>query len=280
MSDLNDEIRAAIDTSDVDRARALLREALNNTPDADIYYLASLVALSDDQKQRFLKKATELDPFHSEAHAALGATAQNIPAQPVAPAPQETAPAPPSAHQETAPDPPSAQQETAPATTAPSSEPPGETAETTTANASQTVTSDTAQPEKPAGTHWGRAIVIGLLLLAPTSIPLMLGSHDSPYTDTLISLGIAFWLAGVLWAGRYGRRSWEWLAVCMSPTIIPLLALVSIPGRDQLPPEGMLVLAVVIIGIPLVGAVFPAFLLTLVWRDQPSSQRQPTPANN
>jgi hypothetical protein len=269
MSNLNDEIRAAIETSDVDRARALLREAFKNNPDADTYYLASQVALNDDQKQKFLVKATEMDPFHSEAHAALRATAQNIPAQPVAPAPQETAPAPPSAPQETA-----------PATTAPSSEPPGETAETTTANASQTVTSDTAQPEKPAGTHWGRAIVIGLLLLAPTSIPLMLGSHDSPYTDTLISLGIAFWLAGVLWAGRYGRRSWEWLAVCMSPTIIPLLALVSIPGRDQLPPEGMLVLAVVIIGIPLVGAVFPAFLLTLVWRDQPSSQRQPTPANN
>jgi hypothetical protein len=259
MSDLNDEIRAAIDTSDVDRARALLREALNNTPDADIYYLASLVALSDDQKQRFLKKATELDPFHSEAHAALGATAQNIPAQPVAPAQQETAP-----------DPPSAQQETAPATIAPSSEPPAETAETTTANASQTATSDTAQTEKPAGIHRGRAIVMGLLLLAPTSIPLMVGSNDSPYSDTLISLGIAFWLAGVLWAGRYGRRSWEWLAVCMSPTIIPLLALVSIPGRDQLPPEGMLLLAVVIIGIPLVGAVFPAFVLTLVWRDQPS----------
>jgi uncharacterized membrane protein len=154
MSDLNDEIRAAIDTSDVDRARALLREALNNTPDADIYYLASLVALSDDQKQRFLKKATELDPFHSEAHAALGATAQNIPAQPVAPAQQETAPAPPSAPQETA-----------PATTAPSSEPPAETAETTTANASQTATPDAAQPEKPAGIHWGPAIVIGGLLL-------------------------------------------------------------------------------------------------------------------
>jgi hypothetical protein len=256
MSNLNDEIRAAIDTSDVDRARALLREALNDTPDADTYYLASLVALSDDQKQRFLKKATELDPFHSEAHAALGATAQNKPA---APAPQETAPA----------------------TTAPSFEPPAETAETTTANASQTATPDTAQPEKPAGIHWGRAIVVGLLLLLiPVRIAFGIASSHDTYQDTIIAMAIAFWLSGVLWAGKYGRRSWTWLAVCMSPNIIPLLTLASIPESSRPLPGPMLVLAAFIIGAPLVGAVFPAFLLTLVWRDQPPRQHQPTPANN
>jgi hypothetical protein len=249
MSNLNDEIRAAIETSDVDRARALLREALNNTPDADTYYLASLVALSGDQKQRFLKKATELDPFHSEAHAALGATAQNIPAQPVAPAQQETAP-----------DPPSAQQETAPATTAPSSEPPAETAETTTANASQKATSDTAQTEKPAGIHRGRAIVMGLLLLIPA---LVVGFFYGG-----IFMTIAFWLTGVLWAGKYGRRSWEWLAVCMSPNIVPLLILTLLLIYEA--EIAMVARAAFIIGAPLVGAVFPAFLLTLVWRDQPS----------
>jgi hypothetical protein len=91
MSNLNDEIRAAIDTFDVDKARALLREALNNNPDAETYYLASQVAIHEEQKRDFLVKATQLDPFHSEAHAALGATVQNKPAELAAPTQQETA---------------------------------------------------------------------------------------------------------------------------------------------------------------------------------------------
>lgn len=70
MSELNTEIRNAIDTMNVDQARQLLRDALKN-PDAETYYLASLVALNDKQKQEFLDKAIELDPFFDEAHKEL-----------------------------------------------------------------------------------------------------------------------------------------------------------------------------------------------------------------
>lgn len=71
MQSLHAEIRSAIAVNDLDRARDLLRQALQNSPDAETYYLASQVALSDEQKREFLRKALELDPFHKEANYAM-----------------------------------------------------------------------------------------------------------------------------------------------------------------------------------------------------------------
>ncbi|MBI1259440.1 MAG: hypothetical protein GC204_18385 [Chloroflexi bacterium] len=70
MSSLNAEIKAAIDASDVNRARQLLRDALKEA-DAETYYLASQVAVDDEQRREFLEKAVELDPFHGGARTAL-----------------------------------------------------------------------------------------------------------------------------------------------------------------------------------------------------------------
>jgi uncharacterized RDD family membrane protein YckC len=67
MPDLHAEIRAAIAANDLERARALLRQALRESPDAEMYYLASQVALSEAQKREFLDKALALDPFHEGA---------------------------------------------------------------------------------------------------------------------------------------------------------------------------------------------------------------------
>ena len=70
MSNQNAEISAAIDAADIGKARLLLREALR-MPDAETYYLASLVALSDEQQRDFLQRAIILDPFHPMATEAL-----------------------------------------------------------------------------------------------------------------------------------------------------------------------------------------------------------------
>lgn len=70
MSDKNIEIKKAIDSFDVESARTLLREALKEA-NAETYYLASLVALDDEQKKSFLQKALSIDPFHEKSHAAL-----------------------------------------------------------------------------------------------------------------------------------------------------------------------------------------------------------------
>jgi hypothetical protein len=67
MSEYNTEIRKAIDSFDVEQARALLRDALKQNADAETYYLASQVALNDSQKKSFLEKALGLDPFHRRA---------------------------------------------------------------------------------------------------------------------------------------------------------------------------------------------------------------------
>ncbi|MFN7210320.1 MAG: RDD family protein [Aggregatilineales bacterium] len=71
MRDLHAQIRNAIAINDLERARDLLRQALRESPDAETYYLASQVALSDEQKRDFLGKALERDPFHKEARYAL-----------------------------------------------------------------------------------------------------------------------------------------------------------------------------------------------------------------
>lgn len=71
MNNHNDEIRAAINMFDMEKARQLLREELQRNPTAETYYLASLAALNEQQRHTFLQKAVELDPFHIEANAEL-----------------------------------------------------------------------------------------------------------------------------------------------------------------------------------------------------------------
>lgn len=71
MSEITKEIRAAINSFDMEHARELLREALKQHPSADIYYLASLAAINEQQKISFLEKAIELDPFHKDANIEL-----------------------------------------------------------------------------------------------------------------------------------------------------------------------------------------------------------------
>lgn len=70
MSNLNHQIKQAIDSFDMTRARELLRDAMKDAS-AETYYLASLVALDHEQKQEFLQKAIALDPFHEKARVAL-----------------------------------------------------------------------------------------------------------------------------------------------------------------------------------------------------------------
>lgn len=70
MSELNVKIKEAIDSFDTDQARELLRDAIKEA-DAETYFLASKVALDDDQKQEFLQRAVELDPFHEKAQKAI-----------------------------------------------------------------------------------------------------------------------------------------------------------------------------------------------------------------
>lgn len=65
-SDLTTAIRDAIDAFDFEQARKLLKEALKE-PSAEIYYLASQVALDEVQKNRFLEKSLDLDPFYTPA---------------------------------------------------------------------------------------------------------------------------------------------------------------------------------------------------------------------
>lgn len=70
MSELNQEIKQAIDRFDVDKARQLLKDAMKNG-DGETYYLAARVALDEKQKREFLEKAVELDPFHQNAREEL-----------------------------------------------------------------------------------------------------------------------------------------------------------------------------------------------------------------
>ena len=96
MSKLNDEIRGLIDAMYPERARELIREAIKDA-NADTYYLASKVALDDNQRKQFLQKALDLDPFHEVAYRELQALNPSTP--PPAPPPlqivQVQAPPPP-----------------------------------------------------------------------------------------------------------------------------------------------------------------------------------------
>jgi hypothetical protein len=86
MSDLNAQIKAAIDSSDIGRARELLREAMKEA-NAETFYLASQVALDDEQKHEFLEEAVSLDRFHEASRRALREITQ--PKSATAPAPSE-----------------------------------------------------------------------------------------------------------------------------------------------------------------------------------------------
>lgn len=61
---LLESIKNAIANGNHEEARTLLRVALKE-PTAEIYYLASQVALNDQQRQSFLTKAEEIDSSHS-----------------------------------------------------------------------------------------------------------------------------------------------------------------------------------------------------------------------
>ena len=70
MSNLNTQIKMAIESQEIVRARELLRDALKDA-DAETYFLASKVSVDEEQREEFLKKAISIDPFHTEARAAL-----------------------------------------------------------------------------------------------------------------------------------------------------------------------------------------------------------------
>lgn len=85
MSDKLKEIQSAIDTFQMDKARQLVREELQNAPSADGYYLASQAAVNHGQRIEYLEKAIELDPFHQPAHDELASilpASMNAPAIP------------------------------------------------------------------------------------------------------------------------------------------------------------------------------------------------------
>ena len=67
MTDRLAEIQQAIDSFQMDAARAMLREELAERPGADVYYLASQAAINHGQRVEFLEKTLELDPAHPRA---------------------------------------------------------------------------------------------------------------------------------------------------------------------------------------------------------------------
>jgi putative sterol carrier protein len=66
---INNGIRKAIDEFDFETARISLKTALKLKPDADTYYLASMLAENEKEKLKYLEKALDKDPFHEEAFA-------------------------------------------------------------------------------------------------------------------------------------------------------------------------------------------------------------------
>lgn len=66
---INNGIRKAIDEFDFETARTSLKTALDLKPDADTYYLASMLAETEKEKKKYLEKALDKDPFHEEAFA-------------------------------------------------------------------------------------------------------------------------------------------------------------------------------------------------------------------
>ncbi len=62
------QIAEAIKNGDKTLARQLLTPLMKNNPSADVWYLASKVATSQNQTIKFLEQALELDPFHKWAN--------------------------------------------------------------------------------------------------------------------------------------------------------------------------------------------------------------------
>ncbi len=92
MTDRLAEIQVAIDRFQMDRARELIAEELEENPSADAYYLASQAALSHGQRVEYLRSALELDPDFRPASDEL---AQIIPARPKELSVAAPVPAPP-----------------------------------------------------------------------------------------------------------------------------------------------------------------------------------------
>ncbi|MCY3779651.1 MAG: RDD family protein [Chloroflexi bacterium] len=84
MSDRLAEIRAAIDSFQMDRARALAATELEEDPSAEAYYLAAMAALKQGQRLTYLEKALELDPAHAGARAELAGIRRpdDVPSEP------------------------------------------------------------------------------------------------------------------------------------------------------------------------------------------------------
>ena len=68
MSDRITAIQTAIDSFQMDRARELLRDELQENPSPEVYFLASQAAVNHGQRVKFLEKTLDLDPFHQAAH--------------------------------------------------------------------------------------------------------------------------------------------------------------------------------------------------------------------
>lgn len=68
-----DEIRSTIRRGEAERARQMLRTKLMSNPTAELYYLASQVAINEEQRRDFLDKTLALDPDHADARRDLQA---------------------------------------------------------------------------------------------------------------------------------------------------------------------------------------------------------------
>ncbi|MDE2952589.1 MAG: RDD family protein [Chloroflexota bacterium] len=97
MADRLAEIQEAIERFQMDRARELIGEELEENPSADAYYLASQAALSHGQRIEYLRSALELDP---DFEAASDELAQIIPAPSKELSVAAPVPAPPPARQQ------------------------------------------------------------------------------------------------------------------------------------------------------------------------------------
>lgn len=96
MADRLAEIQEAIDRFQMDRARELIAEELDENPSAEAYFLASQAALSHGQRIEHLCSALELDP---DFQAASDELAQIMPApQKSLPEPGAVAASPPKEH--------------------------------------------------------------------------------------------------------------------------------------------------------------------------------------
>ena len=96
MTDRLAEIQEAIGRFQMDRARELIAEELEENPSADAYYLASQAALSHGQRIQYLRSALELDPDFELASDEL---TQIIPAPPKELSEPAPVPAPPPVEQ-------------------------------------------------------------------------------------------------------------------------------------------------------------------------------------